>query len=1039
MAPTAFDLTPSKPHSKISLRQSIAGTIVNAFKTRVTGVQSVIDPSNNNHYLNPQQSTHGINSDQGSPSSSSTPAVLQAWDDPDASTPDMKNISSATALKLLKQQSLQEQRDLSLPTFPTSTSARLSTVTTTLKQLKFYMSGGDAFSPFSPNNVSVKSGATEPSQTQNQWPFSDRFFYSRDDQSVSVFGQSSWESNVSLHNQPALAGVVPIIYGADGDGDGGDDDETIKKARRRFKKKSRASTVNAFVIFLKALFGVSMLSNPAVLGEVGLLMGTFCHLLIVVGCAFACYLLLTARQFAKIEVMASERRDEERREAYDMWRMETERRSAVRMRRSEEIESSRTLPQNNVSTEITLSSTVAIVKDGQTLQVANAGGGTVSDDGCMMDTMPLSASPLGGAFIPATSTRLSRSSGAYPTVKMSTIDTSAEIAAQSNFAAAPSRGKVQIDRQSIRSQNNQLLDSKSSGNRGGLNSVIDEYQIFSDDSLIPQLPPPPPKQMAQVRLITYGDVAKCIIGKQAGMLVVFAMVTGHIMFASGLLHLAIENLCYVVGWERLGWSYTEVYVEEDVDDRVMMRRLEHGQDGGEHNNPNHSASRSSDEEEYYLEWKGPDFLGRMAMACLLFPIIHGLLQIPSLTELATISTVGLATYAVGCIGSMLYSAVVLTDGHPFTDQPDDMWTTKWSGIPVYVATTIYCIEGINLALPTVCSIEDAQRSREGLMQPLSQSKSGANEEEDKKRDVSVFIVVGAVFLYGIITLIVSWIGLAGGLGGGVGTIHGEDGCWDVTYCLNSSAVRFVYMLSLGIALVLTLPVILYPSTQMLEVWLDDRNDERRRKMVAASTMPSPLKVQPFWSQKKSLLSYDDESFQSATDTVSPRPMGIHHDKNGVSELSCSTGAGKCAVPSRPSPAPSLLTSQYDDNSLVTSPITSDLENTKVKATRKLKYWKLRMCIAVFICVFGTIEGSFPSVLKATGILRGVSLSITGLIVPPLLYMSAVGGDFSVPMAAAMASLIGLGLFNIVLVFMSAFGSKDFILEEGRQNFMEEHG
>lgn len=58
------------------------------------------------------------------------------------------------------------------------------------------------------------------------------------------------------------------------------------------------------MIFLKALFGVGMLSNPAVLGEVaGLVLGTVCHLLIVIGCAFACYLLLSARQAAKAEVM----------------------------------------------------------------------------------------------------------------------------------------------------------------------------------------------------------------------------------------------------------------------------------------------------------------------------------------------------------------------------------------------------------------------------------------------------------------------------------------------------------------------------------------------------------------------------------------------------------------------------------------------------------------------------------------------------------------------------------------------------------------
>jgi hypothetical protein len=34
------------------------------------------------------------------------------------------------------------------------------------------------------------------------------------------------------------------------------------------------------------------------------------------------------------------------------------------------------------------------------------------------------------------------------------------------------------------------------------------------------------------------------------------------------------------------------------------------------------------------------------------------------------------------------------------------------------------------------------------------------------------------------------------------------------------------------------------------------------------------------------------------------------------------------------------------------------------------------------------------------------------------------------MASAMALLIGLGLFNIVLVLMSAFGGKDYIIEEG---------
>lgn len=556
-------------------------------------------------------------------------------------------------------------------------------------------------------------------------------------------------------------------------------------------------------------------------------------------------------------------------------------------------------------------------------------------------------------------------------------------------------------------------------------------------------PPPPPTRPAPVRLTTYGDVAKYLAGKRASIFIVFTIVTVHLMFASGMVHIAVENLCYVVGWERLGWSYTQEYYESDGGGRG--RRLGPSEDEGDDDR----AGRSSDEEEYYLEWKGPDFIGRLAMASLLFPIIHALLQIPNLTELATISTVGLFTYAFGCIGSMLYTALVLTDGHPFMDQPDDMWKTKWSGIPTYVATTIYCIEGINLALPTVSSIEGTQRWGGGLMNRSGTSQAGSSaggsKKETERQDLSVFIVVGAVFLYGMVTLVVSWIGLAGGLGGGTGTIHGEDGCWDVTYCLNSSAVRFVYMLSLGVALVLTLPVILYPSTEMLEVWLDERNDERRRKMeqqqeAVSSPMSQgqgPIGVRPFWRTQKSLLP-DDETVYTVNDIASPRQLklGIKHEDIEMRELSCSTaGVGDYIAPNC-SGEPSPISLQNENDSTDLAVATPRRENAKLKAKRKLKYWKLRMFLAFIICVIGTIEGSSPTVLKLAEVLRGVGLSICGLIFPPLLYMSAVGGNFSVPMAVAMALLIGLGLFNIVLVLMSAFGSRDFIVEEGRGNFYE---
>jgi hypothetical protein len=99
----------------------------------------------------------------------------------------------------------------------------------------------------------------------------------------------------------------------------------------------------------------------------------------------------------------------------------------------------------------------------------------------------------------------------------------------------------------------------------------------------------------------------------------------------------------------------------------------------EDDHSNDRACRSSDEEEYYYEWTGPDLIGRLAMSALLFPIIHGLLQIPSLTEFGNCINLWISSYGLGCIGSMLYTAVILTNGHPFADRPDDMWETKWSG------------------------------------------------------------------------------------------------------------------------------------------------------------------------------------------------------------------------------------------------------------------------------------------------------------------------------------------------------------------------
>jgi len=965
-------------------------------------------PTNDNNY---EPSLGAIHESTNSLHSSATPIIKPGHNyntDEDASI--------LPSDKIIQQHVNQEQIESGVPPgfVPISTVSKKPTFTTqqsistsTKQRRKFYMSGG-----------SPRASGAVP--LTNTFSWSEQFF-SQDDESISV-SNASGSKHSSIHNKSSFPSIGvgsstsnkfdPIIEVTPPD----DTDETcndtaIEKVRQRSKKASRASNVAAFVTFLKALFGIGMLSNPAVLGEVGLVLGTFCHLFIVVGCAFSCYLLLAARQLAKLEIQTKQKRDDERRVTYEMWRLENEQRAAAA---AAAISSGQ---QQHQQQEATSSSEqqptdIAVVQGVNTAE-SNLTAGSWSIAPVALTSIPFERVKTSKI---APKEGWGRCEDAIHTV--SGKDCNYSVAASPNrFAATPSCGNVQMIRQPSTKRSKR--------------KITDEYQRFTDNIHTNYMPPPPmPTTQSRAptnKLITYGDVAKYLAGKRASFFIIFTIVVVHLMFASGMIHLAIENLCYVFGWERLGWSY--VTYEYDDDDNVRHRRLPGSEDEDR-------ASRSSDEEEYYLEWKGPDFVGRLAMASLLFPIIQGLLQIPTLTELATISSVGLLTYAVGCVGSMMYTAFILTEGHPFSDRPDNMWKAKWSGIPTYVATTIYCIEGINLALPTVSSIEGNQRWGGGGIS-RSQNGSGVSKET---QDSSVFIVVGAVFLYGIVTLVISWAGLAGGLGGGTGTMHGKDGCWDVTYCLNSSSVRFIYMLSLGIALVFTVPVILYPSTEMLEVWLDERKDEREKAEAVAtmrrSRLPPPgRRSEAIKLREKSILPEDDDTVDTMTELQSPSALGINTQQDiELRDMSCSPGdvGGYTAPSCAPEPSPQ---SNQDDTAQPTT--TAKPENSKkAKAKRKLKYWKLRMFLAATICIIGTLEGSFPSILKAAEVIRGIGLSIAGLIFPPLLYMSAVGGNFSVPMATAMALLIGLGMFNIVLVLMSAFGSKDYIREEGRNQFYD---
>ncbi|KAL3801103.1 hypothetical protein HJC23_002396 [Cyclotella cryptica] len=996
-----------------------------------------------------------------------------------------------------------------------------------------------------PPPVTATTTTDEPPQVDSatSWTDPEQLFFSQDDDSVTV-GESDDEVDsdasstaVAADNDTAayfsvpytnFSSLSPLFPDANSfvspaslafsphpnplDATAPQDDETCnntitEKVKQRSKKAVRASTVGAFNTFLKALFGIGMLSNPAVLGEVGLLLGTICHLFIILGCAFACYLLLTARQLAVNEVRAREKKEQEDVDEYH----EFVRRRKVMMENTSALQQQQHQQQNQMllmqqqqqqqqkqqqpQSSLQVLPQLQLPYNAPLRQPLSAPLTTSTPDGWgrCRDSMIQA-----GEVLSPTSNCVEGCTGGDPPPPPLIDDDS---------NTPPRSMPPQFSNPVMHGSSNPVppssLQEKTTPRRNRSSPQVsnnayhrwDDYAKHASSGSLTKLSNAtlmaPPKKSKQVRLVTYGDVAKYLAGPSFAQFMIFTIVGVHLMFASGMLHIAVENLCYIAGWDRLGFSYTDVMVtgaDDFYGDKYygsQRRRLGPSQDGGGSHSSDHNSRdehQSRDQEwrninieeaaEEYSKWEGPDFVGRIAMSSLLFPIIHGLLQIPSLKELATISTMGLVTYALGCVGSMLYSAFVLTEGQPFLDRPDDLFQVKWSGIPTYVATTIYAIEGINLALPTVNTLEGSDRG--GRVSNLLKRRGS---KENDKEGASIKLVVTAVFCYGCVTLFVSWIGLAGGLGGGLGTLHEQEGCRDVTYCLNSVKIQYVYMLSLGVALVLTLPVILYPSTEMLEIWLDERADEKRRKLEAeaeannvpnyedmttkqlklirrhileaeaeANNIPNPhnmttkqLKAVRRHIRSKSLM--DDETIghldmhrdQNNNDNIAipPTPSNVYIEMKSMRTRSDSPGTYS---PPRCSPKcnqPDVSVENVDaKSSVANSNAAAERHERKIKAKRKLKYWKLRMFLAFLICFIGTLEGSYPQLLKAAEVIRGVGLSMAGLISPPLLYMSAVGGRFSAGMASAMALLIGLGLFNIVLVLMSAFGGKDYIIEEG---------
>ena len=506
--------------------------------------------------------------------------INTSWRDThsNAPTPDRSNLISS-AQKIIQQQEIQEQIEMQeqqqssaaadaamMDGFvPIAAVSRRQTPTYTSSQASILASSHDKRQKFYMGSSSTATTTSKgPSAVKliNSWSWSEQFF-SQDDESVSVSnasgGRRSTDDDVDAVEKslsfPSVGGGATTnnnakqfdsILEEGSTSSGGDktcNDTILENVRQRSKKATRASNVAAFVTFLKALFGIGMLSNPAVLGEVGLVLGTFCHLFIVVGCAFSCYLLLAARQMAKNEVLARERRDDELRENYELWRLDMENRAAARAGRGENTNTN----NDSCPPKVQQSQQHEQSKDDNN-ELAPVGSNTTEE---------WTVAPVPLATIPLERVRTSqippkegwgRCEDAIKTLSAKDCNYNSNIVAATTnklHAATPSCGNIQMIRQP--STKNSSRSSKSSP------PVSDEYQRFTDNIHRNYMPPPPampptppPPKQAPVRLVTYGDVAKYLAGRRASVFIIFTIVTVHLMFASGMVHLAVENLWCVI-------------------------------------------------------------------------------------------------------------------------------------------------------------------------------------------------------------------------------------------------------------------------------------------------------------------------------------------------------------------------------------------------------------------------------------------------------------------------------------------------------------
>mmetsp|Transcript_24484 Transcript_24484/g.37721 ORF Transcript_24484/g.37721 Transcript_24484/m.37721 type:complete len:535 (+) Transcript_24484:213-1817(+) len=447
------------------------------------------------------------------------------------------------------------------------------------------------------------------------------------------------------------------------------------------------------------------------------------------------------------------------------------------------------------------------------------------------------------------------------------------------------------------------------------------------------------QQLHQHHLVTYGDLADILLGHSMAKITRWSIIVQNVLFTAGLIIVICENLSDII-------------------------RLWTGNDEQHHN-------------EIGID-NNDDLSSRQYIGLFLFPIVVGLLQIPWLQDMWYISALGLFVYAIGVIGSTLYSAfstilVTSDDATVGTEDvrsmPNDIWEVKWDGVRTFVGSAVYALEGINLAMPTVHS-----------MRHPSEAKS---------------VVCGGILLYGCLTLIFAAVGYAGGLGGGPGTGESPEECDVVTKCITPQSLETTIQVALSVAMLLSVPVMLYPSTEMLEVMLTDRRKQHIKEMDCGKC--------PTYLTQLSLVEVNQHEGNNYASS--------HLNENQVPLTDFGNDMTK-EMTSIPTPKVGYASIEND---------TATKEDTNAHEFSQDKSWTLRIFLAVLTVGLGTVTKSFT---YFSGFVGAVCLSFVGFVLPPLLYFRAMEKAnliVSRPMQCSMMILTLFGYYSIVIGGLSSFG------------------